>query len=273
MVLYGKNESYKLFRVESSLSSIKIFVFPCDKWCSFVTWEHKTFNPRIHLYLDNTTAIKYISKQGGRKRQLNDLAREKWLWCIDRDIWLTCFHIPGRLNVTADKLSRIKNYDTEWSLDNAAFCRIEDIYGCFDIDLFASSKNHKCAKYASFKPDCRAFAVNAFSLVWSDYFVYIFCPFSILGAVLQKVLQDEAEAVIIAPFFATEPWFPRLLSLVCAQSFILPPVSQILFLQGQKNYHHPLQKMTLGVFGSPAMPREYRNFKGHCLYYPLILAR
>ena len=78
----------------------------------------------------------------------------------------------------------------EWSLDNAVFNKIVDLYGQFDIDLFASSLNSKCSKYASFKPDCRAFAVNAFSLVWSDYFTYILCPFSILGAVLQKVLQD-----------------------------------------------------------------------------------
>lgn len=96
---------------------------------------------------------------------MNDLACEIWLWCIDRDIWLSCFHIPGRLYVTADKLGRIKHYDMDWSLDNSVFCRIEDKYGHFDIDLFASSKNRKCAKYASLKPDCRAFAVNAFSLV------------------------------------------------------------------------------------------------------------
>ena len=61
--------------------------------------------------------------------------------------------------------------------------------------------------------DCKAVAINAFSLNWSDYFAYTFCPFSILGTVLQKVLQDLGEAVIIAPFYTTQPWFPRLLSL------------------------------------------------------------
>ena len=68
---------------------------------------------RIYLYLDNKTAIKYISKQGGRKKHLNDLAREIWFWCKERDIWLSCFHIPGRLNVTANKLSRTRNLDME----------------------------------------------------------------------------------------------------------------------------------------------------------------
>ena len=210
--------------------------------CSHVSNEH------IYLYLDNKTAIKYISKQGGRKKHLNNLAHEIWFWCKERDIWISCFHIPGRLNVTADRLSRTKNLDMEWSLIDSIFNKIQDIYGQFDIDLFASTKNHKCIKYASFEPDCRAFAINAFSLIWSDFFAYIFCPFSVLGPALQKVLQDEAEAVVVAPFFATQPWFPRLLSLVCGPSYILPPVSQILTLKGQENSHHPLTKMTLGVF-------------------------
>ena len=83
-------------------------------------------------------------------QHLNDLAREIWLWCIERDIWLSCFHIPGRINTTAD-FSRRKNNGMEWPLDNDVFCIIVDIYGQFDIDLFASSRNRKCRKYASFK--------------------------------------------------------------------------------------------------------------------------
>lgn len=224
--------------------------------CSSVTNEH------IHLYLDNTTAIKYISKMGGRKSQLNKLAKEIWLWCKERNIWLSCFHIPGRLNITADKLSRKVNNDMEWSIINSVFSSIQDKFGEFDIDLFASTANHKCARYATFNPDCKAFAVNAFSLTWSDYFVYIFCPFSVLGATLQKVLQDSAEAVIIAPVFSTQPWFPRLLSLVSAPSFILPPVSQILILENKANSSHPLKKMTLGAFrvsGNVSAVQEYQS--------------
>ena len=223
-------------------------------------------NEHIHIYLDNTTAIKYLSKMGGRKPHLNSLAREIWVWCKDRNIWISCFYIAGRLNVTADRLSRTVgrsiNSDIELSLSGTIFLKIQDLYGQFDIDLFASSRNHKCARYASFHPDCKAVAINAFSLNWSDYFAYIFCPFSILGTVLQKVLQDLGEAVIIAPFYATQPWFPRLLSLVCAPSFILPQVSQILTVPGDSKLRNPLRKMTLGVFrvsGNVSRVREYRK--------------
>ena len=136
-------------------------------------------------YNDRLNHINFLRGGGGeQKRHLNDLTHEIRLWCKERDIWLSCFHIPGRLNVTADKLSRLTNNDMEWSLEGSVFSSIQDIYGQFD-NLFASSKNQECVKYASFKPDCRAFAINAFSLVWSDFFAYIFCPFSVLGAVLQ----------------------------------------------------------------------------------------
>ena len=88
---------------------------------------------------------------------------------------------------------------------DSVFFRIQDIYGQFDIDVFAPSRNPKFVKYAAMKPHCRAFAINAFSLVWSGFFAYIFCPFSVLGAALQKILQDSAEALVIAPFFMSQP--------------------------------------------------------------------
>jgi hypothetical protein len=55
--------------------------------------------------------------------------------------WLSCFHLPGHMNKTADKLSRKLSDDMEWSLDFNCFRTIEHQFGKFDIDLFASSKN------------------------------------------------------------------------------------------------------------------------------------
>ena len=209
--------------------------------CINVTNEH------VYLYLDNTTAIKYISNMGGRKTRLNELTRELWLWCADRNIWISCFYIPGRLNRTADRLSRKLSEDMEWSICDEIFAAIASKYGECDIDLFASYKNHKLPRYCSYLPDDKAFAVNAFSLKWNDYFSYIFCPFSMIGPVLQKLSQDKAEAVIVAPIFSTQPWFPLLLKMICRQSYILPQTSEILYQRRSSNKHR-LTKMRLGVF-------------------------
>lgn len=223
--------------------------------CKDVRGEH------IHLYLDNTTAIKYLSKMGGRKALLNDLARDIWFWCMERDIWLSCFHLPGKLNTTADKLSRKLSDDMEWSLSPEIFSLIEKQYGSFDIDLFASNKNYKLSKYASYVPDKQAFAIDAFSLNWRNFYSYIFCPFSMMGPVLQKLSQSNAEAVIVAPFFATQPWFPLLLKMVCQKSFVLPHPHQIL-QSPRPGKQHPLPKMRLGVFrvsGKNSFCREYQQ--------------
>ena len=41
----------------------------------------------------------------GKRDKINALAKETWLWCRDRAIWLTATHIPGILN-EADFCSR-----------------------------------------------------------------------------------------------------------------------------------------------------------------------
>ena len=227
-------------------------------FCAKSTGEH------VHLFLDNTTAIKYISKMGGRKPLLNSLARDIWIWCEKRNIWLSVFHIPGKLNVKADGLSRISkklNSDMEWALDMHCFQEIERKMGKCTIDLFASSCNHKLERYVSFIPDDKACAVNAFSISWSNEINYLFPPFSVLGRCLQKIVEDRAEGIVVCPIFTTQTFFPQLLHLISGQCYILPKVDKLLQLPG-KQQTHPLTSMKMGVFrvsGNTSRVREYQK--------------
>ena len=113
----------------------------------------KTINEHIQLFLDNTVAIQYLAKMGGRKPLLNKLAREIWLWCEGKKLWLSVYHIPGKLNKTADGLSRMTGKlsdDMEWALNSGVFKIIERKMGKCYIDLFASSNNFELPKYVSF---------------------------------------------------------------------------------------------------------------------------
>ena len=97
--------------------------------CKNVTNEH------IFLFMDNTVALKYITKMRGRKLLLNELAKQIWHWCENKNIWISAFHIPGRLNVRADQLSRLKkkcNEDMEWGLIQNIYDRIEQKMGQTD---------------------------------------------------------------------------------------------------------------------------------------------
>ena len=76
------------------------------------------------------------------------------MWCTQKNIWLSCFHIAGLSNICADALSRQKlNPDSEWGLDGEIFKKIMSLYGNYGIDMFASARNKK--NYHVMFPICR----------------------------------------------------------------------------------------------------------------------
>ena len=66
------------------------------------------FNKTVLVATDNTTVVAYINKEGGMKS--GSLCALLWRilsWCTRQQVTLRARHIPGRLNVIADKLSRL----------------------------------------------------------------------------------------------------------------------------------------------------------------------
>lgn len=171
-----------------------------------VFWALKTFcsnlkQNHIKPYTDNTTAVAYINSMGGsRSESCCKIARQIWLWCIKREIWLTAVHLPGSLNTEADRASRVFNDRTEWTLNPSIFKNLANQFSVQPtIDLFASRLNYQIKPYISWKPDPEAFVVDAFTLDWSTHVFYAFPPFSLLGRVLQNIQQDQAEGILILP--------------------------------------------------------------------------
>lgn len=66
-------------------------------------------------------------------------------------------------------MSRIKNQDTEWTLSENAFKKIEAKFGHPEIDLFASQQNAKCISYISRFPEIQALETDAFTVKWSHF--------------------------------------------------------------------------------------------------------
>ena len=53
-------------------------------------------NVHVQIKFDNTSAIAYINSMGCVKSSdLNELAKSIWLWCIDKNIWLSAAFVPG----------------------------------------------------------------------------------------------------------------------------------------------------------------------------------
>ena len=213
-------------------------------------------NCHIQIQIDNTTAVAYINNMGGSKsKELNQLAVQIWEWCIIRNIWLSAVHIPGRLNTGADEKSRVFSDNHEWMLNKHSFDKILLRHPGLDFDLFASRLNYQISRYCSWQADPNSTHVDAFTMNWNGLKFYAFPPFSLLPRCLQKISQDRAQGILIAPLWPTQTWFPVLLRHLCDQPWILLPRPNLL-QHPSRSSPHPLHKnlhlMVCPVSGDPS---------------------
>jgi len=177
----------------------------------------------VHVHTDNTTALSYIRKQGGRVLEMGTVAERLWEWCLQRGIRLTASHVPGVLNVRADRLSRISATPSECRLTDGFFRLLVHRKGPFTVDLFASRLNNRLPRYFSRYPDPHAAGVDALLQPWAqEKAPYCFPPFALIGRTLKKLELEGGRMVIVVPHWPTQPWWPVLLSLAVGDPIPLP---------------------------------------------------
>ena len=104
-----------------------------------------------------------------------------------------------------------------------SLCRLWPI----QIDLFATSENHRCSIYFSPIRDPQSAGTDAFLQSWEGLQAYAFPPWSIIPRVLAKLRGTEL--TLVAPYWPQRPWFPDLLQLSLAPPVVLPDRPDLLF--------------------------------------------
>lgn len=171
----------------------------------------------VLLRLDNTTAVAYINNLGGTvSKELVDLAKNLWMWYLERNIHTTAQHLPGVQNEIADAESQTMIDRSDWKLNPVIFYRIANLFGPIEVDMFASRLTTQCPVFFSWQPDPYAAATNAFLQDWSQVQGYTNPPWSLIGRVLSKVQIQQAQMVLVAPVWKTQPWYPLLLRMLIA---------------------------------------------------------
>lgn len=204
-------------------------------------------NCHILLRIDNITAVSLINKMGSsRYTNLNNVSRLIWQWCEAKQILIFASYIRSKENLIADFNSRVKNVNTEYSLNTTHFNNIVKLYGKPDLDLFASRQNTKCKMFASWKKDPDAFFIDAFTRSWENFQFYAFPPFSLLSKVLCKIEHDKAEGIVVFPLWKTQPWFPKLNRLRISDIYIMKP-NYYLLLSPSSDPHPLWKQLTLGA--------------------------
>ena len=193
----------------------------------------------VQVLSDNTTVVAYLRKEGGTISQnLSTLTATLLLWCRDREVTLSIRHIPGRLNVLADALSRGDQIlHTEWSLNPQVFRDVTQVFSKPHVDLFATRWNHKLDVFVSPVPDPQAWAIDALSIDWTGMFAYAFPPTVLVPKVLEKVSRTNCELLLIAPLRWRKPWISLLLSLCKEEPMRLPPREDLLMQPRSRIFH------------------------------------
>ena len=211
-------------------------------------FERLCWNQTILVCSDNTTVVSYINKEGGMKSgSLCALLWRLLMWCNQRQIVLRARHIPGHLNVIADKLSRHGQViQTEWSLLQEVFDQICRRWHKPEVDLFATKFNRKLPRFVSPVPDLLAWKVDALSVPWQDLDAYVFPPVAVLGKVVSKLMdQGFHRVILIAPGWPNMPWFWDLVSMSVQIPLSLPRVGNLLTQPFNQCPHRDLHSLNL----------------------------
>jgi hypothetical protein len=213
------------------------FINVLELWAverALLAFQNLLVGKRVQVLSDNMTVVSHIIKEGGtRSFTLYREVRRVLLWCRDNGITLEARHIPGKLNVLADKLSRPgRAISTEWCLDPQVFREITRQAYIPLVDLFATRWNHQTPQFVSPFPDQRALETDALSLDWDTLELpYLFPPTALIPACLQRIQESSNKFLAVMPCWPHRTWFPLLLNLVVDYPLLLP-VSKRLLSQG-----------------------------------------
>ena len=163
-----------------------------------------------------------------------------------RKVTLKAQHIPGWLNMVADKLSRLgQTILTEWSLLSEVFQTICSRWHWPQIVLFATRFN-KLPVFVSPVPDPLATAVDALSLPWEDLNAYAFPPAAILGKVVENLQDSPCKRIIlIAPGWPNMLWFWDLVTMSSQIPLTMPFLPNLLTQPFSQIPHRNLTNLNL----------------------------
>jgi hypothetical protein len=182
-------------------------------------------NVHLSCELDSVVAIKYAMVANSRSLKMSKVGARFFDWREQHQLQLSCRHIRGVDNVTADALSRREWNSGDWRLDSQLLLRMLRRWNCnISIDLFASRWNTQAQRFFSWEYDEQAIGVDSLSHAWKGTgTLYAYPPQALLPRLLHKVINEGVyDMVLITPLFPHASWWPTLLQVVTAVPVVLP---------------------------------------------------
>lgn len=130
-------------------------------------------------------------------------------------------------------------------------------FGQPKVDLFATNNNTKCRIFCPWFPYPEAKEIDAFSTDWSNLVFYAFPPFAFILKVIRKIINDQAEGILVVPNWPSRLWFPLFNELL-----VSPPiyfVRDIYLLRSPFREFHTARKSLTLVEGKLSGERSSKS--------------
>ena len=117
--------------------------------------------------------------------------------------------IPREENQLADYISNIHDYD-DWEVSDDFFLSMEDLFGPFTVDRFASFSTRKTSRYNSkfWDPYCEA--VDSFTQNWSSDNNWLDPPIYLISRCIRHLKGCKGQGTLIAPEWKSSSFWPEL---------------------------------------------------------------
>ena len=153
----------------------------------------------VSWFKDNQSIVSIISN-GSKVENLQFLALNLFMICIESNISIDVKWIPREANSDADTISKIIDYD-DYSLNDSIYSRLNAKWGPFTIDRFACTYNKKTKRFNSrfYQPEGES--VDAFTQNGHNENNWLFPPPILIPRVIAHMKTCATEGTLVVPFW------------------------------------------------------------------------
>jgi hypothetical protein len=161
---------------------------------------------RVLLRTDSQASFFIIKKGASMRRDYNSILYDIFALCLQFSIVLQVEWLPRALNERADALSKFRD-SSDWMLRKSLFRSLDEKWGPFQVDRFASHLNAQLPTFNS-RWWCPGTAgVNAFTLDWSGVNNWVNPDFGLIEEIVAHMRFCRARGCIIIPVWPSRPWW------------------------------------------------------------------
>lgn len=191
-------------------------------------------NKSVLILSDNIATVAYINMQGGPSPALTNIATNIWRIVVENNIQIQARHLRGIKNKVADELSRLPSH-YEWMLNPTIFQYLDSIWGPHTCDRFASHNTCQLIYYNSLYADPSTSGIDALAQMnWAEHNNFVNPPLHLLNKILNVIIQQKAEATVIAPQWRAMQWHRILKELSTNPPIRLPKVKYFCIPMGMQ---------------------------------------